>query len=132
MATHYGTTVLPARPYHPKDKAKVEVGVQVVQRWILARLRNRTFFTLDALNLAIAELCDELNDRPMRHYGQSRNQLFEKLDRPALRPLRLSSMPSGSTARSTSTTTSRSTTTSTRCPGADSSRAGGPHHRPDR
>ena len=87
MATHYGTTVLPARPYHPKDKAKVEVGVQVVQRWILARLRNRTFFTLDALNLAIAELCDELNDRPMRHYGQSRNQLFEKLDRPALRPL---------------------------------------------
>lgn len=87
MATHYGTTVLPARPAHPKDKAKVEVGVQVVERWILARLRNRTFFTLDALNLAIAELCDEINDRPMRNYGQSRRQLFEKLDRPALRPL---------------------------------------------
>jgi transposase len=87
MAIHYGTTVLPARPAHPKDKAKVEVSVQVVERWILARLRNRTFFSLDALNLAITELCDELNDRPMRHYGQSRNQLFEKLDRPALRPL---------------------------------------------
>jgi transposase len=87
MAVHYGTTVLPARPAHPKDKAKVEVSVQVVERWILARLRNRTFFSLDALNLAITELCDELNDRPMRHYGLSRNQLFEKLDRPALRPL---------------------------------------------
>jgi transposase len=87
MAAHYGTTVLPARPAHPRDKAKVEVAVQVVERWILARLRNRTFFTLEALNLAIAELCDELNDRPMRHYGQSRNQLFQKLDRPALRPL---------------------------------------------
>jgi hypothetical protein len=86
MAVHYGTTVLPARPAHPKDKAKVEVSVQVVERWILARLRNRTFFSLDALNLAITELCDELNDRPMCHYGQSRNQLFEKLDRPALRP----------------------------------------------
>lgn len=87
MAIHYGTTVVPARPKHPKDKAKVEVSVQVVQRWILARLRNRTFFTLDALNLAITELCDELNARPMRQYGMSRDQLFEKLDRPALRPL---------------------------------------------
>jgi transposase len=87
MALHYGAAVLPARPLHPKDKAKVEVGVQVVERWILARLRHRTFFTLEALNHAIFELTDVLNDRLMRHYGQSRRQLFEKVDKPALRPL---------------------------------------------
>jgi transposase len=87
MATHYGTAVVPARPAKPRDKAKVEVAVQVVQRWILARLRNQTFFSLDALNERIWELLEELNDRVMRVYGQSRRQLFERLDRPALRPL---------------------------------------------
>ena len=56
MAAHYGTAVIPARPYKPRDKAKVEVGVQVVQRWILARLRNRRFFSLAELNQAIREL----------------------------------------------------------------------------
>jgi transposase len=87
MAQHYGTTVLPARPARPRDKAKVERAVQVVQRWILARLRHRTFFSLGELNAAIAELLEELNARTMKTYGASRAALFERLDRPALRPL---------------------------------------------
>lgn len=87
MAQHYGTTVLPARPAHPRDKAKVERAVQVAQRWILARLRNRTFFSIAELNVAIAELRDELNARTMKTYGASRRDLFERLDRPALRAL---------------------------------------------
>jgi transposase len=87
LARHYETTVLPARPAHPKDKAKVEVGVQIAQRWILARLRHRTFFSLAELNEAIAELVDDLNDRTMRTYRASRRELFERLDRPALRAL---------------------------------------------
>ncbi len=87
LAQHYGVAVLPARVRKPKDKSKVEVGVQVVERWILARLRNQTFFDLADLNRAIRALLDELNDRPMRHLGQSRRQLFESLDRPALKPL---------------------------------------------
>jgi transposase len=87
MARHYGTVVIPARPASPKDKAKVEVAVQVAQRWILARLRNQTFFSLDELNQRIWELLEELNDRVMRAYGASRRQLFERHDKPALRPL---------------------------------------------
>lgn len=87
MAIHYCTTVLPARPVHPKDKAKVEVGVQVVQRWILARLRNQVFFSLADLNERIAELLEDLNDRVMRGYGKSRRALFEILDKPVLAPL---------------------------------------------
>lgn len=87
MARHYGTVVLPARPASPRDKAKVEVGVQIAQRWILARLRNQTFFSLDALNERIWELLEELNDRRMKVYGASRRELFERLDRPALKPL---------------------------------------------
>ncbi len=87
MAAHYGTAIIPARPYKPRDKAKVEVGVQVVQRWILARLRNRRFFSLGELNLAIRELADQLNDRPMRGWGTTRRALYEQLDRPTLLPL---------------------------------------------
>ena len=87
MARHYDTTVLPARPASPKDKAKVEVAVQIAERWILARLRNERFFSLDALNIRIGELLDDLNERPMRLYGTSRRALFDRLDRPALRPL---------------------------------------------
>jgi transposase len=87
LAEHYGTAVLPARPAHPRDKAKVEAGVLVAQRWILARLRHETFFSLDALNDRIAELLVDLNDRRMRIYGASRRELFDRLDRPALRPL---------------------------------------------
>lgn len=87
LAQHYGTTIVPARPAHPKDKAKVERGVQIVQRWVLARIRHRTFFSLTSLNEAIAELVDELNDKRMKTYGASRRELFERLDRPALRAL---------------------------------------------
>ena len=87
MAAHYGTAILPARPYKPRDKAKVEVAVLVVQRWIVARLRNRRFFSLDELNAAIRELVAALNERVTRHLGASRRQLFEDLERPALKPL---------------------------------------------
>jgi transposase len=87
MASHYGTAVIPARPYKPRDKAKVEVGVQVVQRWILARLRNQRFFSLAELNQAIRGLVDDVNNRPMRGWGTTRRALYEQLDRPALREL---------------------------------------------
>jgi transposase len=87
MAAHYGTVILPARPAHARDKAKVEVGVRIAQRWILARLRNQVFYSLDELNERIAELVVELNDRKMRVYGASRRELFEQLDRRALLPL---------------------------------------------
>jgi len=87
FAAHLGTTILPARPKKPRDKAKIEVGVQVAERWILARLRHESFGALPALNARIAELLEDLNARRMRHYGASRKELFERLDRPALRPL---------------------------------------------
>ncbi len=87
MAAHYGTAIIPARPYKPRDKAKVEVGVQVVQRWILARLRNRRFFSLAELNGAIRELVADINDRRMRGWDTTRRALFEQFDRPALLPL---------------------------------------------
>ncbi|MGH7106948.1 MAG: IS21 family transposase [Acetobacteraceae bacterium] len=87
MAAHYGTAIIPARPYKPRDKAKVEVGVQVVQRWILARLRNRRFFSLAELNSAIRALVADINDRPMRSWDTTRRALFEQFDHPALLPL---------------------------------------------
>jgi transposase len=87
MAAHYGSAIIPARPYKARDKAKAEVGVQVVQRWILARLRHRRFFSLAALDAAIRALLDDLNDRPMRSWGISRRALYEQLDKPALLPL---------------------------------------------
>ena len=87
LAAHYGTAVLPARPYKPKDKAKAEVGVQVVERWILARLRHHTFFSLAELNAAIAELLPTLNERAFQGRTESRRDLFETIDRPALKPL---------------------------------------------
>lgn len=87
LARHYGVAVVPARVKKAKDKAKAEVGVQVAQRWILARLRKMRFFGLASLNHAIRELLDEVNRRPMRHLGKSRRELFETLDRPALQPL---------------------------------------------
>jgi len=87
MAEHYDTTVIPARPRKPRDKAKVEGGVLIAQRWILARLRNQTFFSLDALNERIAELLEDLNARTMKVYRVSRRELFERLDRPVLKPL---------------------------------------------
>lgn len=87
MAEHYGVAVLPTRPRKPRDKAKVEVAVQIVERWILARLRNQTFFGLAELASEIARLTDDLNARIMRHLGISRREMFERTDRPALRPL---------------------------------------------
>ncbi len=87
MAAHYDTAVVPARPRKPRDKAKVEVAVQVAQRWIVARLRHRRFVSLAELNAAIRELVVALNDRVTRHLGASRRQLFEDLERPALKPL---------------------------------------------
>ena len=87
LAEHYGVAVVPARVRKPRDKAKAEVGVQVVERWILAPLRNRKFFSLAELNRAIRTLLLELNNRPMKHLEKSRKELYEELDRPALRPL---------------------------------------------
>jgi transposase len=87
LAAHYGTAVIPARPYHPKDKPKVEAGVQVAERWLLAVLRNRTFFSFAEMNEAIRPLLEALNNRQMKHLGASRRQLYERLDRPALRTL---------------------------------------------
>ena len=87
LARHYGVAVLPARVRRPRDKAKAEVAVQVVERWILAALRHRTFFSLAELNAAISGLLERLNTRPFRKLPGSRRSQFEQLDRPALRPL---------------------------------------------
>jgi transposase len=87
MAEHYGTAVLPARPRKPRDKAKVEVGVQIVERWILARLRNQCFMSLSELNAEIAQLLVALNERAFKKLPGCRRSLFEDLERDALRPL---------------------------------------------
>jgi transposase len=87
MASHYGCVVIPARPYRPKDKAIVESHVQVVQRWILAVLRNRTFFSLHELNQAIAELLVRLNNRPFKKLPGTRASAFREIDLPAMKPL---------------------------------------------
>jgi transposase len=87
MAAHYGTAIVPTRVRKPRDKAKVEVAVQLVQRWVLARLRQRRFFSLAELNGAIRELTEALNVRPMRHLGTSRRALFDSTERDALLPL---------------------------------------------
>jgi len=87
FAKHYGCAVLAARPRHPRDKPKVEGSVLLVQRWILARLRNRQFFSLGELNAAIADLLLDLNLRPFKKLPGCRRSAFELLDAPALRPL---------------------------------------------
>jgi len=87
MARHYGIAVIPARPLSPRDKAKVETGVQIAERWILAALRNHTFFSIAELNQAIKDKLVELNGRPMQKIGKSRRELFESIDRAALKPL---------------------------------------------
>ncbi len=87
LARHYATTILPARPRSPRDKAKVEVGVQIAERWLLARIRNERFTSMGALNARLAELTADLNGRTMRAYKASRRDLFERLDKPALAPL---------------------------------------------
>ena len=87
FAAHFSMGVLAARPRRPRDKAKVESGVQVVQRWILAALRNRRFSSLGELNAAIAALTTKLNNRVMRKLNTTRAALFETVEKPALRPL---------------------------------------------
>lgn len=87
MLAHYQVAVIPARPAKPKDKAKVESAVQVVERWIMGKLRYETFFTLQALNQRITELLENLNQKPMQKRKDSRKALFEQLDKPALNPL---------------------------------------------
>jgi transposase len=87
MSVHYGTVVIPARVRKPRDKAKAEVGVQVVERWILASLRDRQFFSLGELNEAIRELLVRLNSRPFKKLSGSRLSWFETLEKPVLRPL---------------------------------------------
>jgi transposase len=88
MAAHYDTAILPTRPRRPRDKAKVEAGVLIMERWIIGRLRNRRFHSLAELNAAIRELLVRLNDeRPIRRLGLTRRQLLEELDRPLLKPL---------------------------------------------
>lgn len=87
MASHYGTAVLPARPNKPRDKAKVEAGVLLATRWIIAKLRNRKFFSLAELNEAIAACVRVLNDKVSRHLGASRTALFNDIERTALQPL---------------------------------------------
>ena len=87
MAMHYAVGVVPARVRKPKDKAKVEVGVQVAQRWIVAALRHRKFFSVTELNAAIRDLLVKLNQRPFKKRDGCRQSLFEELDKPALRRL---------------------------------------------
>ena len=87
LAAHYNVTVLPARPYKPRDKAKVENGVLIAQRWILSVLRHRVFYSLAELNAAIAVLLEKLNNRLLRKLKKSRHQVFQELDRPAAQAL---------------------------------------------
>ena len=87
LAIHYGVGILPARPRRARDKAKAESGVQVVQRWILAALRKRQFFSLAELNEAIGELTGKLNRRPFRKLPGTREELYRSIDLPVLRPL---------------------------------------------
>ena len=88
MGRHYGVAIVPARPYHPQDKSKVELGVKGIQRWILMKLRHQTFFDVNELNDAIAGLLDAYNNKVIRRLKKSRSELFEELDRPQLHTLR--------------------------------------------
>lgn len=87
MAAHYGVAIIPTRPRRPRDKAKVEAGVLLVERWIIARLRKRHFTSLGALNEAVAELVEIINAKPFKKMKGSRRSLFEEIDKPALVPL---------------------------------------------
>lgn len=87
LAAYYQTTVIPARPYKPQDKSKVEVAVQIVERWIMARLRHTTFYSLKQLNQHITELLHDLNNRPMKKHPGTRASQFEAIDQGALKPL---------------------------------------------
>ena len=122
LAEHYDTAILPTRPRRPRDKAKVEVAVQIVQRFVLARLRNRRFFSLHELNAAIRETVADLNAKIMRKLGVSRDELFAEMIGRHSKPFRQRpiSMPSGRGAGSRPTTTLRSPITITPCRHASS------------
>lgn len=87
MGKHYGCAIVPARPYKPQDKSKAELGVKGIQRWILSKLRNHTFFDIDELNDAISKLLDGYNSKVIKRVGKSKKELFEEIDKPALKPL---------------------------------------------
>lgn len=87
LSAHYGVAIMPARPRKPKDKAKAEVGVQIIERWILARLRHYTFFSLAEINTCIKALLIDVNNRSFKQLKGTRQQWFESLDKPALAPL---------------------------------------------
>jgi transposase len=87
LAAHYNVAVIPARPVHPRDKAAAEVGVQIVQRWLLARLRHQQFFSLGELNKAIRALLESLNNRPMKKLNTTRRKLYEELEKPVFKAL---------------------------------------------
>jgi hypothetical protein len=87
MAAHYGAVVIPTRVRKPRDKAKVESGVLLAERWILARLRNRRFFSLAEANAEIAHLVGFINDRPFKKLPGSRAELFRTIERPAMKAL---------------------------------------------
>lgn len=87
LCVHYDCAVIPARPYKARDKAKAEVGVLFAQRWILAVLRHRTFFSLSELNRAIREALEKLNDRPMKKIKKSRREIYLEIEKAALKPL---------------------------------------------
>ena len=108
LSLHYGTVIIPARVRKPKDKAKVETAVKIAEMWILAALRNHTFFSLEELNKAICEKLIEFNNRKFKKMEGSRRSLFETIDKPAMKPLPFEPMntPSGRRLRSTSTITS--------------------------
>ena len=82
FARHYGTVIYPARPYRPKDKSRAETGIKLAKRWILFRLRNRVFYSLFELNQAIWELLKQFNNKLMKKFNKSRQELFEQLDKP--------------------------------------------------
>lgn len=118
MAAYYDSAVLPTRPRRPRDKDKVEACVLIVERWLFERLRHRVFYSLTELNAAIAELMADLNDRRvMRAYGQTRRQMFDAIDKPALRALPREPyvFAEWRIRRPGSIITSRSSVTSTRC-----------------
>jgi len=130
MATHYGVAVLPTRVRRPRDKAKVEAGVLVVERWILAALRHRTFFSLVELNAAIGELLEKLNARPFKKLPGCRRGHFESLDKPALQPLPTEAYVYAEWKKRGCTliTTWLLMVTITRCPCAHQETAGCSHH----
>ncbi|MDQ7792748.1 MAG: IS21 family transposase, partial [Clostridia bacterium] len=93
MAEHYGTAIIPSRVRRPRDNAKAEAGVLLVERWILAALRNHTFFSITELNTTIWELLERLNNKKFQKLPTTRRELFETLDRPALKPLPVERYP---------------------------------------